>query len=58
MREEGLHAWLSLACFTVSGVWWHKYVRLKLFQDVLVNYKIAGRDNYKGAGFGWLASAY
>ena len=33
------------AC-TVSGVWWNKYVRLKLFQGVLVNYKIAGRDNY------------
>ena len=27
-------------------VWWHKNVRLKLFQGVLVNYKIAGRDNY------------
>ena len=46
MREEGLRAWLPLACFTVSGVWWNKYVRLKLFQGVLVNYKIAGRDNY------------
>ena len=33
------------AC-TVSGVWWHEYVRLKLFQGVLVNYKIAGRDIY------------
>ena len=46
VREEGLSALLPLACFTVSGVWWHKYVRLKLFQGVLVNYKIAGRDNY------------
>ena len=33
------------AC-TVSGVWWHKYVRLKMFQGVLGSYKIAGRDNY------------
>ena len=32
------------AC-TVSGVWWHEDVRVKLFQGVLVNYKIAGRDN-------------
>ena len=37
---------LPLACFTVSGVWWNKYVRLKLFQGVLVKYKIAGRDDY------------
>ena len=27
-------------------VWWQKDVRLTLFQGVLVNYKIAGRDNY------------
>ena len=33
------------AC-TVSGVWWHKDVRIKLFQGVLVNCKKAGRDNY------------
>ena len=33
------------AC-SVSGVWWHKYARLKLFQGVLGNYKIARRDNY------------
>ena len=31
---------------TVSGVWWDKYVKLKLFHGFLVNYKIAGRDNY------------
>ena len=31
VRKEGLWAWLPLACFTVSGVWWNKYVRLKLF---------------------------
>ena len=34
----------TLGCYwpacTVIGVWWHKYVRLKLFQVVLVNYKI------------------
>ena len=23
VREEGLRAWLPLACFTVSGVWWN-----------------------------------
>ena len=28
------------------GAWWHKNVRLKLFQGVLVNYKIVGRDSY------------
>ena len=28
------------------GVWWHKNVGLKLFQGVLVNYKIVGRDSY------------
>ena len=48
VREEGLRAWLPLACLHlhVSGVWWSRYGRLKLFQGVLVNYKIAGRDNY------------
>ena len=45
VREEGLRAWLPLAC-TVSGVWWNKCVRLKLFQGVLVNYKTAGSNNY------------
>ena len=33
MREEGLRAWLPLDCF-------------HLFQGVLVNYKIVGRDSY------------
>ena len=46
VREEGMRARLPLAACTVSGVWWHKDVRLKLFQGVLENYKIAGRDNY------------
>src|SRR4029434_3635382 len=35
VREEGLRAWLPLACFFC---WWHKYVRYKLFQGVFVNY--------------------
>jgi hypothetical protein len=28
------------------GVWGNKNVRLKVFQGVLVNYKIVGRDSY------------
>ena len=35
VREEGLRAWLPLACLFC---WWHKYVRYKLFQGVFVNY--------------------
>ena len=49
MREGGLlvsGVWwqkdVRLKLF--QGVWWHKDVRLKLFQGV--NYKVAGRDNY------------
>ena len=36
----------SIGLLALCGVWWHNDVRLKLFQGVLVNYKIAGRDNY------------
>ena len=43
MRKEGLRlVAIGLLAFLVAC----KYVRLELFQCVLVNYKIAGRDNY------------
>ena len=44
VREEGLCACCHWPACIVGGVCWRKYVRLKLFHSVLVNYKIAGRD--------------
>ena len=45
MREEGLCAWL-LGLLALLVVYGGISVRIKLFHGVLVNYKIAGRDNY------------